>query len=116
MTNNSQRMKLDTGFVATSLPAILLATLLAQSAKAADTWDGGGGDDNWSTTNNWDTDTLPGFPAALTFGGATRLTPTNDLDGLTVNGITFAAGAGAFKLGGNPFTLAGNVTIALGGG
>ena len=113
---NKRRMKLSTGFVAASLSVLVLASLFALSAKAANTWDGGGDDDNWSTTNNWDTDTLPGFPAELTFGGVTRLTPTNDLGGLTVNGITFAAGAGAFKLGGNPITLAGNVTIALGGG
>ncbi len=116
MMNNSGMMQLGTGFGVASLSALFLASLLAPAAKAANLWDGYGIDDNWSTELNWDDDNVPAFPAALTFGGATRLTPTNDLDGLTVNGITFAAGAGAFKLGGQPVTLAGNVTIALGGG
>ncbi len=116
MIKKNQMMQLGTGFGAAGLSALLLASLLAPAAMAANLWDGGGDDDNWNTVLNWDDDNVPSFPAALTFGGATRLTPTNDLDGLTVNGITFAAGAGAFKLGGKPITLAGNVTIALGGG
>jgi len=114
MTNKSQMMKVRTGFGVASLSTLLLASFLAPSVQAADTWDGGGGDDNWSTTNNWDTDTLPGFPAALTFGGTTRLTPDNDLTGLTVNGITFAAEAGAFTLLGNPITLEGDVSVVAG--
>ncbi len=116
MIKKNQMMQLGTGFGAAGLSALLLASLLAPAAMAANLWDGGGDDDNWNTVLNWDDDNVPSFPAALTFGGATRLTPTNDLDGLTVNGITFAAGVGAFKLGGKPITLAGNVTIALGGG
>ena len=115
MMNNRRMMQFGEGLVASSLQALLLASLLVPATKASNLWDGGGVDDNWSTTNNWDTDTLPGFPAALTFGGATRLTPTNDLDGLTVNGLTFAEGAGAFTLRGNPITLAGNISINTGG-
>jgi autotransporter-associated beta strand protein len=36
---------------------------------------------------------------------------TNDLTGITVNGITFDATAGAFKLQGNAVTLGGTITI-----
>jgi len=96
----------------------LFADALMEAMTVVDTatWDGGGGDSSWGTALNWDDDTVPTFPAALTFAGFTRLTPTNDQTGVTVNGITFAAGAGAFALGGNAVTLGGDVTIALGGG
>jgi len=65
----------------TSRVALLLAVLLAPRANAANTWDGGGDDDKWGSATNWDDNVVPTFPAALTFGGLTRLTPTNDLDG-----------------------------------
>ena len=71
-------------------------------ALAANTWDGGGANDQWGTPANWDENLVPGFPAALTFAGTKRLTPNNDLSGVTVNGLTFDAGAEAFTLGGNP--------------
>jgi fibronectin-binding autotransporter adhesin len=86
-----------------------LLTLGSQSAQAANTWDGGGVDGNWSTLANWDDDLVPTFPVALTFAGSTGLTSTNDLSSLTVNGFTFSSGAGAFVIGGNDITLGGNV-------
>ena len=114
MANKNQMKKFNTVFSATSLTAFLLASLPATMAHAADTWDGGGGNDNWGTQLNWDDDNVPGFPTALTFGGTTRLTPDNDLTGVTVNGITFAAEAGAFTLTGNPITLEGDISILNG--
>ena len=90
----------------------------AMTAPAANTWDGGSagpGDDLWSTAANWDTDAVPAFPAALTFAGSTRLGPSNDFAGASVTGITFAAGAGAFNLVGNPINLAGNIAVSVGG-
>ena len=78
-------------------------------ANAANVWDGGGGNDNWSTPQNWDDDLLPAFPQPITFGGATRLTPNNNLTSITVNGITFDGGAGAFVIGGNSFSLGGDI-------
>ena len=45
----------------------------------------------------------------MTFAGVTRLTNTNNLSAITVNGLTFDAAAGAFVLGGNDITLAGNI-------
>jgi len=77
---------------------------------AANTWDGGGADNFWSTALNWDNDLVPTFPVGLAFGGTTRLTPNNDLSGITtVNGFTFNAGAGAFVIGGNDIGLTGNI-------
>jgi hypothetical protein len=78
-------------------------------AQAANLWDGGGTDNNWNTGANWDDNAVPSFPVGLNFGGTTRLTPNNDLSSLTVNGITFDDGAGAFVIGGNAITLGGDV-------
>ncbi len=72
-------------------------------------WTGFGANNNWSTPNNWDNNALPVFPIALTFAGSTQLANNNDLSGITANGITFDAAAGAFVLNGNPINLNGNV-------
>lgn len=77
----------------------------AVTAQAANTWDGGGADDNWSTLLNWDNDLVPLWPQLISFGGSTRLTPNNDLSGITVNGINVGSTAGAFTLNGNGITL-----------
>ena len=70
-------------------------------------WNGGAGNNYWSTAGNWNG--LPIFPTPLTFAGSTGLTNTNDNTGITVNSITFDAAAGAFVLDGNDITLAGNI-------
>ena len=93
--------------------ALLPVFLFANAAAAASTWDGGGADDYWSNATNWVDDVAPAFPAALTFAGSTRLTPTNDLADAAVTNIAFAAGSGAFTLTGNPVTLGGNVSVAV---
>jgi hypothetical protein len=71
------------------------------------TWTGGGANNNWSTSGNWNTP--PSFPSALLFAGSTRLTNNNDNAGITVDGITFDSAAGAFVLDGNGLTLNGNI-------
>ena len=85
-------------------------SLLTAASHAANIWDGGGADGNWSTIANWDNDLLPAFPVALTFGSGNQLASNNDQTGVTVNGITFDASAGAFTLSGNSVLLGGNVT------
>src|SRR5438094_2007180 len=84
--------------------AAIAALASAMSAQAANfTWNGGGGDDNWTTGANWG-GTAPAVDgtAALFFGGTNRLTPNNDQPASTTyTGLTFNAGAGAFTLGGN---------------
>jgi len=94
--------------------SIVALLLIATTAHATIlTWTGGGGDNNFSTTSNWDTGTAPVDNDDLIFDGSTRLTPNNDL---TINtefdSITFAAGAGAFVVGGIDYHLGGNITNA----
>jgi len=83
--------------------------LLGSTAMAASrTWSGAGANANWSTTLNWNT--VPVANDDLTFAGTTQLTNTNNITaGTAFTGITFAAGAGAFVLGGNQITLSGAV-------
>lgn len=72
-------------------------------------WNGGGTDDNWTTSANWSAAPAAGMNPR--FGGTTRLTPNNDFAAATGFGaITFLAGAGEFTLGGNSITLGGNIT------
>jgi autotransporter-associated beta strand protein len=78
---------------------------IAATAQAQSTWDGGGGDNNWSTAANWDNNQVPTFPTPLVIAGSTRPAPNNDLTNPSVDGITFNAGAAAFTVGGNAFTL-----------
>jgi autotransporter-associated beta strand protein len=81
--------------------------------ELSSTWDGGGGDDNWSTAANWSGDVVPSAGADLVFAGTTRLTPVNDLPaGTSFNSISFASGAGNFVLTGNNVSLAGG-SLAL---
>jgi autotransporter-associated beta strand protein len=71
------------------------------AARAGDTWDGGGADNNWSTSNNWNPNGVPTSAATtnLTFAGSTRLTPNLDSN-FTVSSITFSAPTSvAFTLG-----------------
>src|SRR5258708_1468199 len=86
----------------------VIAVLAAQSLQAQSTltWTGGGATDNWSDINNWGG---VGIPDAtnniLIFDGSTRLTPVNDIAGLTVRQIQFGGSAGSFAISGNDFTL-----------
>jgi fibronectin-binding autotransporter adhesin len=94
---------------AASVLAAFVVLSEAHLAPAANIWDGGGANDLWGTAANWDDNTVPLFPQAITFAGSTRLTPNNDV-ATSVSGITFDAAAGAFVVGGNALTLSGNVT------
>ncbi len=83
------------------------------AVHAADrTWDGGGSDAYWGIPANWDGDaTAPGAGDALFFGATSRLAATNDFTaGTAFSGITFLNSAGAYTLGGNAITLAGNIS------
>ncbi len=64
-------------------------------ARAGNTWDGGGGDDNWSTAANWDGDTAPGF-GTLTFSGSTRT--SNIMDANTSMNMLLWTGASDWTL------------------
>jgi len=100
----------------------LAASLLMQPASAATvTWDGGGPGANWSALDakpgpnfgrtNWSgTNIFPGLGDDLVFDGINRLASTNDIAALaSIGSLSFAAGAGAFTLGGSGFALTGNL-------
>ena len=62
--------------------SLALATLTVSVQAVTYTWDGGGADNNWSSTNNWNPDTAAPLSASNTvvkFDGATRLTPSQDI-------------------------------------
>ena len=83
------------------LSASLLLTLLAAffgaaSGQAASrTWDGGGGDANWTTAANWDTNVVPATTDDVTFGTAFTSGTTIGLNGSkTANSLTINTSAG----------------------
>lgn len=66
------------------------------------TWDGGGGDSNWSTAANWVGDTAPAAGFDLIFPFSTNTSPVNDLAaGTDFTGLNFAGGATSYTLTGN---------------
>ena len=75
------------------------------------TWDGGAGDDNWSSGANWVGNTSPGIGFSLIFAGSNRLTPVMD-GSYNIYATTFDNTAGSFNIGttGGTLTLAGGVT------
>ena len=70
------------------------------------TWDGGGGNSNWSTGANWVGDVSPtnDGTALIIFDGNTQLTNSVDVN-WDISNLTFAASAGAFFIGGNTLTI-----------
>src|SRR6476619_3686405 len=93
---------------AAAVSAGLVYTGAAQAT--ARTWNGGGIDNNWTTAFNWSPAAAPVSGDTLTFDGFGRLTNTNDVTGaVVINGVTFAASAGAFTIGGNQITLGGSI-------
>ena len=74
-------------------------------------WDGGGGNNNWATDNNWDLNVEPlnNGTAALVFAGGVRLTPSVDTT-WNVASMTFNSTAGAFTIAGPQ-----GVTVGAGG-
>src|SRR5205823_826713 len=108
-------MRATLSVAATSIRLILATGLVFGVASAAvaqtSTWTGGGAADAWSDPLNWSgTAPTAAGSSALTFAGITRLTPNDDLASYTATAVTFDPAAGAFVLGGNSLTLAGDVT------
>lgn len=97
-----------------SFLALSGSTLLAISCThAANIWDGGGGDGNWTTLNNWDNNALPGT-GALTFVGDIQTITNNDrAAALSYGGINFTNDGSSGKTSG--FTLGGSSSITLNG-
>jgi autotransporter-associated beta strand protein len=69
-------------------------------------WDGGGGDNNWTTAANWVGNVAPSAGANLVFGGNVQQTSNNNFAaGTAFRSITFTNGG--FTLTGNAVTLTG---------
>ncbi len=85
-------------------------------ANILDTWDGGGGDNNWTTAANWVGDIAPQGGDSLVFPvGAPRQTTTNDFDsGTWFDGITIADPN--YVLGGNAIELDGDIAATYSAG
>ncbi len=94
-----------------------LVTLGSVAQATTYTWDGEGGDANWSTDANWAGDPVadPADGDDLSFSGTVNTSTTNDLAaGTDIAGIAFAnTGNGeGFNLHGNAIDLTGNITAA----
>lgn len=86
------------------------------SFSQTSTWDGGGGNNNWTTANNWVGDTIPVSSSnlQLIFQGTTRLTAAaNVTNPWVAHSITFSNNAGGFTVsssGGVPIQLWSGIT------
>ena len=90
---------------------IIFGTALCAAAQV--TWDGGGGNANWSSAANWVGDVAPaGSAGSATFSGSVRTTNINDLSGLSFSSLTF--NNSDWSVSGNTFTLSGALTGAAG--
>lgn len=105
--------KLVRSLVASLVVAAAVLVSATPAAAANRTWDGGGANNNWTTAENWDTDTAPQpgdtlvFPAdpASPAPPIPRKSSTNDFPADTAFGIQID-GAG-YTLGGNRITMGG---------
>ena len=91
------------------LPALALAALVASSSVFAQTWDGGGANDNWTTAANWNPNAVPtnNGTANIVMAGNVRPTPNVDV-AWDILGLTFNNTAGTFTLGGSQLTIRGS--------
>ncbi len=95
---------------------VAVATLFQTSALKsvnAQTWDGGGGNNNWSTSGNWNPSGAPvnNSTAIINFAGSTRTNPNLDIS-YSINRIIFTNGASGFALTSSAGTI---LTIGAGG-
>jgi len=92
------------GLLACGMGLIFCAGMAHAGTK---TWNGIGGDGNWSNPANWGGNP-PGGGEDLHFAGNTGLASNNDFTaGVSFSSITFDSGAGNFVLGGSALTLTG---------
>ncbi|MBN2560037.1 MAG: autotransporter-associated beta strand repeat-containing protein [Phycisphaerae bacterium] len=80
----------------------IVAVLFATAAFAGETWDGNGGDNDWSTNNNWNPNGEPpnDGTANIVMAGANRLGPNVDVD-WDIRSLVFSnAAAGTFVISG----------------
>ena len=93
----------------TLLLAVALAATLNHSAYAANTTWVGNTDANFGTPANWTSVTPNGNSPIFGVAGSAGATLNNDISGATYWGLVFNSGASAFTIGGNAFTLTGDI-------
>ncbi|CAN5466886.1 hypothetical protein BH09PLA1_BH09PLA1_16900 [soil metagenome] len=100
-------MRLSKGMLLACGAAAILFAAVATRAQNNDTWDGGGGDDNWGTGNNWVDNTAPSLNSQVNFAGSIRTTPFFNYGSFdAMYRIFFNSGASSFTLNGNSIKLA----------
>src|SRR5215475_6336325 len=99
---------------ATLAISIVTASLLAAIGvqAATDTWTGAT-DTNWNTTGNWTGgNPVPASGDIVNFDStSSQFTSNNNINSLSLAGLTFATGAGGFNLSGNAVALTGPLTV-----
>jgi autotransporter-associated beta strand protein len=81
---------------------LLLIGILSASVHAGETWDGNGGDNNWTTNNNWTPNGEPANDgtANIVMAGTNRLTPNVNVD-WDIRSLVFSNTSGAFSISGS---------------
>ncbi len=98
--------------------AVATLSLLSEASAAQRTWTGIGTDGNWSTAANWNTG-APVNNDSVLFTGLTRLTNTNNIANLVLNGIAFTSsgftlnGTNFLKSNGGAMDTSGNNTNSI---
>jgi autotransporter-associated beta strand protein len=103
-------MFISARFKSKLVPVVTITFLVWTAVPvSAQTWDGGGANDNWSTVNNWNPNALPlnNGTANISFSGTIHPSPFLD-QGWSVRSLAFTGGA--FQLGGS-----GRLTVGAGG-
>ncbi len=92
----------------------IVAVLFATTAFAGETWDGNGGDNDWSTANNWTPNGAPpnDGTANIVMAGTNRLTPRVDID-WDVSSLVFSNTAGGFSISGGAGVSLGIGTVGI---
>ncbi len=106
MGNDSGSRRVPVRFLGSVALSTAIAVFMVANVAHAQTWDGGGANDNWGTAANWNPDAAPlnNGTASLIFGGTTRLTPNLDTP-WSINSLTFNNTSGPFVFGGSPLTI-----------
>lgn len=75
------------------------------------TWTGGGSDDNWSTSGNWSPSGAPSDGDDIIMNDASTSASINDINGLSVNSITWQTGGTDIDTTAEPLIITGDVTV-----
>ncbi|MDA3800277.1 MAG: hypothetical protein PF692_14520 [Kiritimatiellae bacterium] len=106
------RSKMHIKYAGVMITGILCLLFTGNVTLQAQTWNGSGGNGNWSVDANWDGAVAPvsSNVTDLVFDGSTQLSVNNDIsDPFLLNNITFPATAGNFILSGDALELYGDI-------